>query len=245
MSATESVTDASRPKRRRTTATCCGSTASSSISRSRPASSAGPSDRFARSTASASRSRRARRSASSGSPAAERRRSAGPSSSCSNRPSGQIVFDGQDITGYKRKQMRAVRRDIQIVFQDPYASLNPRMTVRDIVAEPLKIHGLYRRGEGTRRVEELLRTGRAQPGAREPLPARVLGRAAPAHRRRACARAQPADDGARRAGIGARRVDPGTGREPPRASCRGSSGSLTSSSPTISRSSATSRIASP
>ena len=48
--------------------------------------------------------------------------------------SGKIVFDGQDITGYKRKQMRAVRRDIQIVFQDPYASLNPRMTVRDIVA---------------------------------------------------------------------------------------------------------------
>ena len=72
--------------------------------------------------------------------------------------SGQIEFDGIDITTYKRKQMRAVRRDIQIVFQDPYASLNPRMTVRDIVAEPLRIHGLYKRGEGRRRVEELLRT---------------------------------------------------------------------------------------
>jgi peptide/nickel transport system ATP-binding protein/oligopeptide transport system ATP-binding protein len=72
--------------------------------------------------------------------------------------SGTIVFDGEDITNFKRKQMRTVRRDIQIVFQDPYASLNPRMTVRDIVAEPLRIHGLYTRGEGNRRVEELLRT---------------------------------------------------------------------------------------
>jgi peptide/nickel transport system ATP-binding protein len=71
---------------------------------------------------------------------------------------GTIVFEGRDITNLKRRQMRPVRRGLQIVFQDPYASLNPRMTVRDIVSEPLRIHGLYRRREGGSRVEELLRT---------------------------------------------------------------------------------------
>jgi len=71
---------------------------------------------------------------------------------------GKIVFEGQDITRFKRRQMRGVRRDVQIVFQDPYASLNPRMTVREIVGEPLRIHGLYRGQEGRRRVEELLRS---------------------------------------------------------------------------------------
>ena len=54
--------------------------------------------------------------------------------------------------------MRPVRRELQIVFQDPYASLNPRMTVREIVAEPLRVHGLYKGQEGRRRIDELLRT---------------------------------------------------------------------------------------
>ena len=71
---------------------------------------------------------------------------------------GKIIFEGEDITSFTRRQMRPIRRDVQIIFQDPYASLNPRMTVREIVAEPLRIHKLYRGIEGRRRVEELLRT---------------------------------------------------------------------------------------
>ena len=71
---------------------------------------------------------------------------------------GKIVFDGRDITNLSRRQMRPIRRELQIVFQDPYASLNPRMTVRDIVSEPLRIHRIYRGREGRLRVEELLRT---------------------------------------------------------------------------------------
>jgi oligopeptide/dipeptide ABC transporter ATP-binding protein len=72
--------------------------------------------------------------------------------------SGRIIFNGRDITGLSRRQMREVRRELQIVFQDPYASLNPRMTVREIVAEPLRIHGQYRGKQGRARVNELLRT---------------------------------------------------------------------------------------
>ena len=71
---------------------------------------------------------------------------------------GSITFGGRDITKLSRRQMRPVRRELQIVFQDPYASLNPRMTVRNIVSEPLRIHGVYRGREGRLRVEELLRT---------------------------------------------------------------------------------------
>jgi oligopeptide/dipeptide ABC transporter ATP-binding protein len=70
---------------------------------------------------------------------------------------GRIVFNGRDITRFSRRRMREVRRELQIVFQDPYASLNPRMTVREIIAEPLRVHGLYRQS-GRARIDELLRT---------------------------------------------------------------------------------------
>jgi oligopeptide/dipeptide ABC transporter ATP-binding protein len=70
---------------------------------------------------------------------------------------GKIIFNGRDITRLRRRQMRDVRSEMQIVFQDPYASLNPRMTVRDIVSEPIRIHGRYNGAQGKARVDELLR----------------------------------------------------------------------------------------
>jgi oligopeptide/dipeptide ABC transporter ATP-binding protein len=71
--------------------------------------------------------------------------------------SGRIVFKGVDITHYSRRQMREVRREMQVVFQDPYASLNPRMTVREIIAEPLRVHGVYKQRGGRKKTDELLR----------------------------------------------------------------------------------------
>ena len=58
---------------------------------------------------------------------------------------GRILFEGRDITRYDKDRMRPVRRRMQMVYQDPYGSLNPRMRVRDIIGEPLEVHGLARR----------------------------------------------------------------------------------------------------
>ena len=71
---------------------------------------------------------------------------------------GKIFFNGRDITRLNRRQMRDVRREMQIVFQDPNASLNPRMTVRDIDGQPLGIHDQYSGKLGKQRINELLRT---------------------------------------------------------------------------------------
>ncbi|MFM8344578.1 MAG: ABC transporter ATP-binding protein [Betaproteobacteria bacterium] len=71
--------------------------------------------------------------------------------------SGQVVFDGQDVTAADRSSLRALARQMQIIFQDPFASLNPRMTVGAIIGEGLLIHGLARnRTEVADRVAELL-----------------------------------------------------------------------------------------
>jgi peptide/nickel transport system ATP-binding protein len=69
---------------------------------------------------------------------------------------GRIVFDGRDITHLGEGELRPLRRRIQMVFQDPYASLNPRHSVGRIVGEPLRVHGLADRKEANARVRELL-----------------------------------------------------------------------------------------
>ena len=79
---------------------------------------------------------------------------------------GRIRFDGQDITSAGRKALQPLRRDMQMVFQDPFASLNPRKTVRQVVSAPLRLHGSSRE-EAEGRVDDLLaRVGLAPEHAR-------------------------------------------------------------------------------
>ena len=74
-----------------------------------------------------------------------------------NRPTaGKVYLDGVDLVSLKGNKLREMRRRMQMIFQDPYASLNPRMTVSSIVAEPLAVYGIAQRKERQERVEELL-----------------------------------------------------------------------------------------
>ncbi|HEX2255360.1 MAG TPA: ABC transporter ATP-binding protein [Afifellaceae bacterium] len=71
--------------------------------------------------------------------------------------SGQVLFDGESLTDAGREALKRLRRKIQVIFQDPYSSLNPRMTVGQIIGEPLTVHGLVKGRKAARaRVEELL-----------------------------------------------------------------------------------------
>jgi peptide/nickel transport system ATP-binding protein/oligopeptide transport system ATP-binding protein len=76
--------------------------------------------------------------------------------------SGSVTFRGGDVLAKNNRDMRHLRRDLQIVFQDPYASLNPRMTVSAIIAEPLRVQGV-KAGEAKRKVRELMELVRLRP----------------------------------------------------------------------------------
>lgn len=73
--------------------------------------------------------------------------------------SGRVYFKGKDILGYNKKQLKDLRKDMQIIFQDPFASLNPRMTVSEAIIEPLLVQGIYKASERvaiTRQVEKIM-----------------------------------------------------------------------------------------
>jgi oligopeptide transport system ATP-binding protein len=80
-----------------------------------------------------------------------------------NPTAGQIFYGGKEITSFSRRAFRPLRREIQMVFQDPGASLNPSMTIRQTLREPVKLHGLAQRGEVEGRLQELMRLVQLEP----------------------------------------------------------------------------------
>ena len=141
----------------------------------------------------------------------------GRSCSCPRRPRARSCFDGHDLTALDGERLRALRPQLQIVFQDPISSLNPRRTVGDIVGAPLRSGSAgseaERRGEGRRGARG--RRPRPRRGPRQAA-ARVLRRPVPAHLHRPGPGARPQADHLRRAGVRARRVGAGPDPQPAR-----------------------------
>ncbi len=90
--------------------------------------------------------------------------------------SGQVIFEGQDLTGLTEAELRPLRRKLQVIFQDPYSSLNPRMTVGQIIGEPVKVYGLApERRRRAERVAELLSVVGLLPALAERYPHELSG----------------------------------------------------------------------
>ena len=89
--------------------------------------------------------------------------------------SGRVTFDGQDITNWPRRSMRPMRREIQMIFQDPYGSLNPRRRVGSIIGEPFAIHNIASGAERKRRVQELMERVGLNPEHYNRFPAEFSG----------------------------------------------------------------------
>jgi oligopeptide transport system ATP-binding protein len=92
-----------------------------------------------------------------------------------NPTSGSVIFDGIDIAKLGEKELKPFRRRIQMIFQDPYASLDPRMTVKNIVSEPLDTQNIYPRTEYEDRVAQCLRMVGLEPGHMEKYPHEFSG----------------------------------------------------------------------
>src|SRR3990172_10352711 len=88
--------------------------------------------------------------------------------------SGEIRYDGQDLITLGRRELRALRRRMQIVFQDPYSSLNPRLTVGDIIGEAIKVHGIATGAALVTRVGDLLDRVGVAPSHPTPLSPQVF-----------------------------------------------------------------------
>jgi oligopeptide transport system ATP-binding protein len=90
--------------------------------------------------------------------------------------SGEVIFEGRDLGKLSDAGLRAMRRRMQVIFQDPYSSLNPRMTVGQIIAEPLAVHGIVRdRAARVQRVHELLRHAGLLPAMAQRYPHELSG----------------------------------------------------------------------
>ena len=134
--------------------------------------------------------------------------------------SGTVSFDGNDVLAARGSELRRLRRDMQIIFQDPYGSLDPRMTVEQLVCEPIIIHGgESAAGRQTPRCGNDARRRSGGIGARS-LSSRVQRRPAPAYRHCAGAHAPAALYRRGRAGVGARRERGSADREPAAPACR-------------------------
>ncbi len=89
---------------------------------------------------------------------------------------GEVLYEGKDITKLSSEELRALRKDLQIIFQDPFASLNPRMSIREILSEPFEIHGLYKNPTERRaQIVELLKEVGLNPEAADRYPHEFSG----------------------------------------------------------------------